>query len=116
MLRADLKGLSISDDIVSEDGKMCAHTPFNVPVHLTVGIEGSEGGDIFVSSICNIMWLEREITRARILIETKTFIVGNFSLQEIESVVRELVNSITSNDWNGIVARLSEFSSWEFAN
>lgn len=114
MIRADLKEVSVSDDIFVDNWQIVSSIPFNVPIHLTIGVQGRDGGDIFVSSLCNLRWLESEVRRLGVVIEGKTFIVGECTLQEVEEIIKEKVNRIVVSDWSAVVARAKEFADWEF--
>ena len=96
-------------------------------VDMDIGLEGSEGGDLFNLKVCTPRWFEdhemtirpndptHEAVRKNMFGRHYLF-VSSFDEAKIEEEVQRLVHRVEGKDWNELALRLSQFFAWEYEN
>lgn len=111
---AELKDISFVDAIFDDVGRFESVKPINVPMHATIGVKGSEGGDLFVFKACNSTWLISKIDKHPLLV-SKTVLCDGKTLQEIKMYLHAEVSGIHGYRWTDIVLKIEAIADWEFA-
>ncbi len=92
-------------------------TCFCIEVELSVGDTRSQKADLYRMSVCSPTWLQK-------LVETNTkgvflrgvLLVDNFDPLKIEGRVKDLVRTISGQDWQECHKKLSSYFRWEFVD
>jgi len=123
-MKAELKRLFITEDNINpcypEDPEH-----FGAVVDMGIGLEGSNGADIFYLSVCTPRWFKENVmtscpsdptheTVQRTAFGRHYLFVHSYDEGEIRKAVEEIVDSAIGETWEEIGTRLSRFFSWEF--
>ncbi|KIC35042.1 Imm8 family immunity protein [Leisingera sp. ANG-M7] len=92
---------------------------------MNIGIQGHEGGDNFVLTICSPKWFEDNVLkppRSHVSHEQvckpafgRHFLfMEYFNPDEIESTIFDLVTNAEGKDWGDVARYLARFFAWEF--
>lgn len=115
MIWAEVKDVSISDNVIPHDHSSERSSRYNVPIHLTIGVRGERGGDLFVMELCDLEWLQGQLAARPVLLPTTMVVCGDASLADVEENLSEKVSKISGQSWDEIVGKISQFAVWEFS-
>lgn len=88
-------------------------TDFCVAAEAIIGLEESEGGDIFSFEVCSPTWLERRC-RGKANFIRHVLVVNEYEETAIKSAVNDLVRGICGENWAEIAKQLARHMFWEF--
>lgn len=103
----------------SPDADLTSYAPedpsrFSVLVQAIIGPEGQVGGESFDFVFCTPLWLAVQLERQPYVIGRHYVLVSGYSLELIETVVRELCARATAPDWESVATYLARYGRWEF--
>jgi hypothetical protein len=109
-MRAKLLGLESS-----EFDPLVDFTPvskiFSITVRLLIGIDGSDGEDLFDIQVCSPEWLQMQELP---LVGRHMLIVHEFNYHAIYHYLEKLTGNCQGDSWQEIAQRLARFAYWEF--
>lgn len=86
---------------------------FCIGADVTIGPEGSLGGDIFSFEVCTPRWLLRRECEQPDFVR-HTILVDEYDEDAIKNLVRNLVENTTGETWSEIATKLARYMFWEF--
>ena len=107
MLYADLKEIYFNGPEWTRDKAQHAmlEAAYYLPLYLSIGIKGSEGGDYFNVDVFNIGWVRKE----KFMIRLHSIVVDFDNFDDLEKELKILVNSIEGETWEDIVKVLRKY-------
>lgn len=114
-MRAQLKHLH-SPDIDLENYWPENEANFGFLLEASIGIEGSDGGDIFQFMVCTPEWLKIKYSEQKSVWGSNKLIVFGYDFDVIRTEIIRYVECCTGEDWVTIARKLSKVGAWEFEN
>lgn len=112
-MRAILKSLS-SPDVELETYSSREGAGFSFCVEAIIGKCDSDGGDLFYFTVCDLVWLSKEILDKEIIFGKHLIIMEFFNFELLKRAIAAKCEEAKGENWEQISARLSRFGQSEF--
>ncbi len=86
--------------------------PFMFQINLSIGTEGGEGTNLFIVTVCNMKWLEENVTQGTF--GFSHFIVKDFVYSEFEDAVVQFLTTCKGSTWTEMGLAVSRIGDWEY--
>jgi hypothetical protein len=94
---------------------------FGILLSAYIGLEESEGSDLFYFMVCTPQWLAREIQRDAPPFHEPGYVYGRhyifvpeWDFPQVHTILSDLAKQTEGPDWISIAQKLSRFGHWEF--
>jgi hypothetical protein len=116
MIRPLIKSLEITEvpDLNPNDYSPNDLEDFCCTLGLTIGPDGSDGGELFYLTVCTPKWLARVCEENGFAWGRHHLIVPEYSLSQITQRVTRFVENSSGSSWSEVATKLSRIASWEF--
>ncbi len=89
---------------------------FGFLMQAMIGPDDSGGEESFDFLVCTPEWLEARHASEPCVFGRGVILVFSYDLSFIRKMVERLCSSASSDNWNGIAAKIDRYADWEFSS
>lgn len=87
---------------------------FGFLLEVSIGLEESEGADIFQLMVCTPAWLQSRCDPSKVLWGRHMLIVSCYDIAAITQEINKLIERSNESGWTAIAEKIGKFAHWEF--
>lgn len=114
MLRAELKTFDSADVPDLERFHPDYPDNFGFELTLTIGVAGTEGGNLFFSHVCTPKWMIENHQPEEIIIGGNYIIVFQYDYRALINRLKFYIGMCTGETWEDLVFQLTKLGTWEY--
>lgn len=112
-------GKPIYKAMVSPDIEVNDYIPdnadfFDFRLDVMVGESDSDGMEVFSFRVVTPKWLEMYLENEPLIFARNFIVITRYDVAKLESCMKELISSISSENWDDFGKKFGRYGKWEF--